>query len=61
MSIFRSQSVSKHIIKEWEVWIELFSLDTMDKMVAGYTPKNRIKKWWWPVYDWSIALAAVQG
>jgi hypothetical protein len=30
-------------------------------MVAGYRPKYRIKKWWWPVYAWGIALTTVQG
>jgi len=35
-------------------------VDIMDKIVAGYRPKYRIKKWWWPIYAWSIALAAVQ-
>jgi len=34
-------------------------VDLMDNMVACYRIPFRIKKWWFPIYSWSLSVAAV--
>lgn len=34
-------------------------VDLLDYMVAHYRVRFRIKKWWWPLYSWSISTSAV--
>lgn len=34
-------------------------VDLLDYMVAKYRVKYRIKKWWYPLYSWSLSTSAV--
>jgi hypothetical protein len=36
-------------------------VDLLDMMVAVYRVRYRIRKWWFPIYAWSLNVCAVNG
>ena len=36
-------------------------VDLLDMMVACYRVRYRIRKWWFPIYAWSLSVCAVNG
>ena len=34
-------------------------VDLVDQQIACYRPKIRKRKWWWPIWTWSLSLMLV--
>jgi len=59
------------LIKKFGIKINFFSfrnyndgmggVDLLDNLVACYRVLYRIKKWWFPIYIWSLSVCAVNG
>jgi hypothetical protein len=38
---------------------EMGGVDLLDQMVAAYRVRVRLRKWWWPVFAWTLSVQAV--
>lgn len=74
MSVVKKISLSKKNIKTTTFFIQIpipelikaynekmGGVDLVDNMVACYRIPYRLKKWWYPMYGWSLSISAVNG
>ena len=57
-TVHRKISVSQpDVIKTYNKMMG--GVDLVDQQIASYRPRIRKRKWWWPIWTWSLSLMLV--